>query len=93
MDTIEGNEEKFGQKQQRIKGKYMSVDLIDMGTAKDISKLFVSFMCWRGIIPRIGWKLIACVWIYASIQCLLISDTIKVLAYRLLYPETSVGCK
>lgn len=56
------------------------------------SKLFVSFLCWLGfiwpwwdvnMIPAVSVKIIILVWLYAAIERLVISDQIKVWAYKL----------
>ncbi|HJO95730.1 MAG TPA: hypothetical protein QF753_20210, partial [Victivallales bacterium] len=58
--------------------------------ASFVSKVIISVACWNlffggswGLIPGISWKYIVLVWCYAFIERLLISDWIKVQAYKL----------
>ncbi len=58
-----------------------------------VSKVIVSLICWDwagasfggcwGLIPPITWNFIVLVWVYAFIERMIISDLIKVWAYKL----------
>ena len=55
-----------------------------------ISKLIISVACWNGffggtwgLIPGITWQYIALIWCYAFIERMIISDAIKVQAWKL----------